>query len=103
MSSQAFAFCNTIELMSVSPQVQVALLLNAEKFSEVVFGAREPSMFDAMFDAIESGLSAARKAGDSLRSSGVAHAAASVGNSMSNMWQRFNAAMMGRQAHAQMA
>ena len=96
MSSQAFVLCNTIELMSVSPQVQMALLLNAEKFSEVVFGAREPSMFDAMFDAIESGLSAARKAGDSFRSSGVAHAAASVGKGATNMWQQFNAAMASR-------
>lgn len=95
MSSQAFVLCNTIELMSVSPQVQMALLLNAEKFSEVVFGAREPSMFDAMFDAIESGLSAARKAGDSFRSSGVAHAAASGGKGP-NVWQQFNAAMASR-------
>jgi hypothetical protein len=96
MSSQALALCNTIDLMSVSPQVQMALLLNAEKFSEVVFGTREPSMFDAMLDAIESSLSAARKAGGSLRGSGVAHAAAIVGNGMSNVWQRFNAAMASR-------
>lgn len=93
MSSEALALCNTIDIMSVSSQVLTTLFLNAEKFSEVVFGTREPSIFGAIFDAIETGLSAARKAGDSPKGSSVASAAASAGTSVGNsIWPQLNLA-----------
>jgi hypothetical protein len=51
-----------------------------------------------LFDIAESFAQAIQQAGNAAKSSGVAHAAASVGQGGRNMWQQFNAAMRGHQA-----
>ncbi len=62
------------------------------------------SVFQQILGAIgDAFIRSTQQAGNAARSSGVAHAAASVGKSAINMWQQFNAATMGRQAQAQMA
>ncbi len=53
-----------------------------------------------LFDIAESFAQAIEQAGSAAKSSGIGQAAASVGQGANNMWQQFNAAMMGRQQAA---
>ena len=57
------------------------------------------SVFQQILGAIgDAFIRSTQQAGNAARSSGVAHAAGSVGKAPSNMWQQFNAAMRGRQS-----
>jgi hypothetical protein len=89
-----FSFSNAGPPICVGAEV----LLSTQSPYDILFGPDEPGFCGGFLDAIKECLAAGSQREGAAKSFGVARAAAGVGQGGRNIWQQFNAAMMGRQA-----